>query len=121
MTQDIDKLVARVERFQAIGTDEDPYMVPTTKGPWVRYSDYEALRAQVAESRLAQLKAENGRLQAKFDAMVPEQEALAIEFCIEIAGPRGKKPRPPDPVRLLEMAEALYRAEIRAALTGREG
>ena len=50
---------------------------------------------------------------AKFDAMVPEQERLAIEFCAEIAGSLGKKGSPPDPVRLLEMAEALYLAEIR--------
>ena len=54
------------------------------------------------------------RLSAKFDAMVPEQERLAIEFCMEIAGRKGEKPSPPDPVRLLEMAEALYRAEVRS-------
>ena len=52
------------------------------------------------------------RLSAKFDAMSPEQERLAIEFCMEIAGQKGEKPNPPDPVRLLEMAEALYRAEV---------
>jgi hypothetical protein len=46
-----------------------------------------------------------------FDAMVPEQERLAIEFCMEIGGQTGRKGSLPDPVRLLEMAEALYLAE----------
>lgn len=52
------------------------------------------------------------RLSAKFDGISPKQERLAIEFCMEIAGRRGEQPCPPDPVRLLEMAEALYRAEV---------
>lgn len=47
----------------------------------------------------------------QFDCMTPKQEELAIQFCQEIAGPRGKRGSPPDPVRLLEMAEALYKAE----------
>lgn len=49
----------------------------------------------------------------KFDAMSPEQEVLAVQFCAEIAGKRGEKGKPPDPVRLLEMAEALYLAELK--------
>ncbi len=49
-----------------------------------------------------------------FDCMVPGQEELAIQFCAEIAGPRGQPGRNPDPVRLLEMAEALYKAEADA-------
>jgi len=48
----------------------------------------------------------------QFDAMVPAQEELAIKFCMEIAGPRGQPGYPPDPVRLLEMAQALYEAEV---------
>lgn len=48
----------------------------------------------------------------EFDAIAPEQERLAREFCHEIAGPRGKPGTPPDPVRLLEMAQALYLAEL---------
>lgn len=48
----------------------------------------------------------------QFDAISVEQERLAVQFCAEIAGPRGGKPSLPDPVRLLEMAEALYRAEV---------
>lgn len=48
----------------------------------------------------------------QFDAMEPEQEALAIKFCMEISGEKGRPPSPPDPVRLLEMAEALYLAEV---------
>lgn len=47
----------------------------------------------------------------QFDCMTPKQEELAIQFCQEIAGPRGERGSPPDPVRLLEMAEALYKAE----------
>ena len=47
----------------------------------------------------------------QFDCMTPKQEELAVQFCQEIAGPRGKRGSPPDPVRLLEMAEALYKAE----------
>lgn len=54
-----------------------------------------------------------------FDCMVPGQEELAMEFCLEIAGPRGQPGRNPDPVRLLEMAEALYKAEADArGITG---
>lgn len=47
----------------------------------------------------------------KFDGMELEQERLAMAFCQEIAGPKGKRGSPPDPVRLLEMARALYQAE----------
>jgi hypothetical protein len=50
-----------------------------------------------------------------FDIMVPGQEELVMQFCAEIAGPKGKPGRPPDPVRLLEMAEALYQVERQAA------
>jgi chromosome segregation ATPase len=51
----------------------------------------------------------------KFEAIVHEQEQLAVKFSEEIAGKRGEKPSLPDPVRLLEMAEALYLAERNAA------
>ncbi|MGJ7529183.1 hypothetical protein [Variovorax sp. GB1P17] len=47
----------------------------------------------------------------QFDACSAEQERLALQFCLEIAGERGGPGSLPDPVRLLEMAEALYRAE----------
>ena len=50
----------------------------------------------------------------QFDCMAPGQEELAVQFCAEIAGPRGQPGRNPDPVRLLEMAEALYKAEADA-------
>jgi hypothetical protein len=46
-----------------------------------------------------------------FDVMSPRQEELVIQFCQEIAGRRGEPGCLPDPVRLLEMAEALYEAE----------
>lgn len=52
----------------------------------------------------------------QFDAMAPGQEELAVQFCAEIAGPRGQPGSNPDPVRLLEMAEALYKAEADARL-----
>lgn len=45
------------------------------------------------------------------EAISPKQERLAREFSAEIAGLRGRAPRLPDPVRLLEMAQALYEAE----------
>lgn len=47
----------------------------------------------------------------EFDSMSPKQEELAVQFANEISGPRGKSGRLPDPVRVLEMAEALYKAE----------
>ena len=62
--------------------------------------------------------------QPQFDACSLVQELLAVQFCAEIAGPRGGKPSLPDPVRLLEMAEALYQAEfqqIGAHNIGQEG
>ncbi len=46
-----------------------------------------------------------------FDAVTVEQERLAYRFCLEIAGSKGARCSPPDPVRLLEMAQALYLAE----------
>lgn len=49
-----------------------------------------------------------------FDCMVPGQEELVMQFCLEIAGPLGKPGRNPDPVRLLEMAQELYKAEADA-------
>jgi len=44
---------------------------------------------------------------AKFDAVSPEQEALAIDISIQIA-----KGATPDAVQILEWAEALYVAEV---------
>lgn len=52
----------------------------------------------------------------EFDAVSNEQEQLAIKFCEEIAGKKGDKPSLPDPVRLLEMAQALYLAERKDSL-----
>ena len=74
------------------------------------------------KDRIAELERENEALRKdaqwrpRFDVMEPEQERLAIQFCEEIAGRRGEKGRVPDPVRLLEMAEALYKAEADAAI-----
>lgn len=55
----------------------------------------------------------------QFDACSLEQERLARKFCLEIAGERGGPGVLPDPMRLLEMAEALYRAEREAYGAGR--
>lgn len=66
------------------------------------------------EARVADLMAAiTGALawQPQFDVMSPKQEALAMQFVIEIAGPKDEAGSPPDPVRLLEMAQALYDAE----------
>lgn len=49
--------------------------------------------------------------QPQFEAISHKQETLVREFCAEIAGPFGGVGNPPDPVRLLEMAQALYEAE----------
>ncbi len=71
----------------------------------------QVLTAELAQAReeLAAAKVE-GWLPA-FDVMSTRQEELAIQFCQEIAGRRGEPGSPPDPVRLLEMAQALYVAE----------
>jgi hypothetical protein len=51
----------------------------------------------------------------QFDGMTPGQKELVRQYCQEIAGKRGVKGSPPDPVRLPEMAEALYKVERAAA------
>ncbi|NTF18132.1 hypothetical protein G6L37_06915 [Agrobacterium rubi] len=51
------------------------------------------------------------RYEAQFDVMVPEQEELVISFCNEIGAARDRG-LSIDPVRLLEMAHALYQAEM---------
>jgi predicted TIM-barrel enzyme len=48
----------------------------------------------------------------EFDACSPKQEELVQAFCLEIAGIKGQPGRSPDPVRLLEMAQSLYEAEL---------
>jgi len=50
----------------------------------------------------------------EFDAIHGNQDELAVQFCMEIAGRKGEPSSNPDPVRLLEMAEALYQAEFTA-------
>lgn len=51
------------------------------------------------------------RYEAQFDAMVPRQEELAIEFTNEISQARERGVSI-DAIRLLEMADALYQAEM---------
>lgn len=50
----------------------------------------------------------------QFDAMTPAQERLAVGFCEEIAGRGDGAGAVLNPVRLLEMAQALYLAEVNA-------
>lgn len=73
-------------------------------------------KVQVLTSELAQAREELAAAKVEgwrpaFDVMSPRQEELSIQFCQEIAGRRGEPGSPPDPVRLLEMAQALYEAE----------
>ena len=56
-----------------------------------------------------------------FDVMSPKQEELVHHFCAEIAGPRGGRGSPQDPVRLLDMAQALYEAERDECRDSRDG
>ncbi len=63
-------------------------------------------RASIAEL-MQELHEVDRRHPPEFDAMVPEQERLAVDFAAEICRSGGV-----DPVRLLEMAEALYKAEM---------
>ncbi len=51
------------------------------------------------------------RYEAQFDVMSPDQEELAIKFCNEIGDARDRG-LSIDAVRLLEMAYALYQAEM---------
>jgi len=78
----------------------------------------QALTTELDQAReaLAAAKVEGWR--PEFDAMSPRQEELAIQFCQEIAGTRGEPGSPPDPVRLLEMAQALYEAERADCMPG---
>ncbi|HVL77614.1 MAG TPA: hypothetical protein VM406_16490 [Noviherbaspirillum sp.] len=108
MTKDIDldalQAQAEVARKEADGWDEQAY-----PGPWQTMREQsDAILSLIArirelESRAAPESA--GAWQPKFEAIAHEQEQLAIKFCTEIATSR------PDPVRLIEMAEALYLAE----------
>jgi hypothetical protein len=52
------------------------------------------------------------RYEAQFDVMSPMQEELAISFCNEIAANIRRSGAGLDSVRLLEMAYALYQAEM---------
>jgi hypothetical protein len=53
----------------------------------------------------------NSALLRQFDVCAPGQEELAIAFVNEISQTARDRGATPDPIRLLEMAEALYRAE----------
>lgn len=72
---------------------------------------FQVLTAELAQTRAELTAAKIEGWRPEFDAMSPQQEELAMQFCQEIAGARGQPGNPPDPVRLLEMAQALYEAE----------
>lgn len=93
------------------------YAIPYEKLAEAR-AKVQALTVELAQAReeASTLKVEGWR--PEFDAMSPRQEELAIQFCTEIAGRRGEPGRIPDPVRLLEMAQALYTAERDALHSG---
>lgn len=83
--------------------------------PFERLAEAQA-KVQVLTAELTQAREEAVAVKAEewrpaFDVMSPRQEELAIQFCQEIAGRKGEPGSPPDPVRLLEMAQALYEAE----------
>lgn len=77
-------------------------------GPLTTVNIFRAMRAMLAAATRPPAAP---AWEPKFDIMSPRQEELAIQFCNEISGPLGKPGRAPDPVRLLEMAEELYKAE----------
>lgn len=91
----------------------------------IPYHLYAASRAKVAALQVELAQAKEGQpkecgWQPSFDANSPRQEELVVQFCEEIAGRRGQKGRLPDPVRLLEMAEALFDAERDHAIGAQE-
>lgn len=63
----------------------------------------------LAQQKIQALNAEGWR--PSFDGMSPSQEELLLDFCTEIGDEFGQNFGGFDPVRLLEMAEALYEAE----------
>ena len=77
--------------------------------PFGRLAEARA-KVQVVTEKLAEFEVRES-WQPQFDAAWPQQEALANQFCKEIAGRLGESTSPLDPVRLLEMAQALYAAE----------
>ncbi len=77
--------------------------------PYNRLAEARA-KVQVLMEELAYLRALE-EWHPRFDAMSAKQETLAAQFCLEIAGRGGEPGVLPDPVRLLEMAHALYEAE----------
>lgn len=84
----------------------------------IPYAELAQARAKVqvltAELALAREEIDTLKVQGwqpAFDVMSPRQEDLVIQFCQEIAGCKGESGCLPDPVRLLEMAQALYEAE----------
>lgn len=112
------------ERTSAPITDTELLSVidgirPAIDAPGHPDKDYALLLARLV-LRIDELKIASpaAAWEPKFEVIAAEQERLAIQFCNEIAGPAGGKSSLPDPVRLLEMAEALYRAERDDPATG---
>lgn len=98
------------DAIPAVLSRDGQYLIPFDRLAEAR-AKVKALTAEIALAReeMDTLKVEGW--QPAFDVMSPRQEELVIQFCQEIAGRKGEPGSPPDPVRLLEMAQALYEAE----------
>jgi hypothetical protein len=128
MATDAERLLAAIEalsaaelRLEESGEDDDGTVADARDNVW---GATRSLRSGIYEFRKRRDRAALGGAatpapavmwEPQFDAISHEQEQLVLKFCAEIAGPRGQKGSPPDPVRLLEMAEALYLAERKDA------
>lgn len=119
LIQQLERAHADLKRHAAlIAGDSIPVVLARDGQHTIPFIDLAESRAkvQVLTVELALAREENAALKVEgwrpaFDVMSPRQEALAIQFCQEIAGRRGEPGSLPDPVRLLEMAQALYEAE----------
>lgn len=93
------------EQFAAVGGASSPGA--RDRGDMVRHIDELLARGAAPAGRVRDVSVRD----PQFDVMVPEQEELVLEFVDEISRTARERGLTPDPIRLLEMAEALYRAE----------
>ena len=119
LIQQLERAHADLKRHAALIAGDSVPVVLTRDGkhtiPFSHLAEAQA-KVQILTAELAQAREDNAALKVEgwrpaFDVMSQRQEALVIQFCQEIAGRRGEPGSLPDPVRLLEMAQALYEAE----------
>ena len=106
-TFDIDELERALARSMTAPEDLED------QGFWTAARVIAAFPAMIAEIR--ELRAENARLREvlSFDCTaLPGMEDAAIKRSMHIANDRGKKPRLPDPIAILEMCEDIARAAL---------